>query len=217
MVSAVTCEVTQDAPVTAATADGVPVVVRWYQIGEPGWLLPAALAYSKNPAKKVVHLVPVFVVDGVAELRHPPGGRPGPLCGAFLGKFREDLAEGERICVTCPRRFEAAMVEYREAKAREAAERREEQKARREAELLSLGQVRAHVLHRADGWAEVALTPPVSAALSLIKAVPGRRWDRDLVAWMLPDCYTAELAESLRNLGVEVRETDQRPAPITRS
>ncbi len=69
---------------------------------------------------------------------------------------------------------------------------RPHRREREYAELLALGQVRGHVLDRSAGWAEVSLNTPVPLLVSLIMDVPGRRYDPELRAWVLPDARSLQ-------------------------
>ena len=69
---------------------------------------------------------------------------------------------------------------------------------------------KASVLVRADGIAEVALNGFSELLNDVIKAVPGRAWDRERRVWLIPSAWAADLAGGLANAGVKVRMTEQK-------
>ena len=58
--------------------------------------------------------------------------------------------------------------------------------------------------------AEVALSGYSEPLAAEIRDVPGRTWDKQRRAWLVPAAWTADLVVSLGNAAVEVRTTEQR-------
>jgi hypothetical protein len=58
--------------------------------------------------------------------------------------------------------------------------------------------------------AEVALSGYSELLVAVIRDVPGRTWDKQRRAWLVPAAWTADLVVSLGNAAVEVRTTEQR-------
>jgi hypothetical protein len=165
-----------------------------------------AWSLKRPSTSRVVHLVPVT--------EEPGGGLTArwwrPLCGgARPGRVREGIGDSEHACSGCLFVADGSLDQERAGDAAER-ERRDRQVASREqryAELLNLGQVRGHVLHRRDGLAEVAINVPVPLLVSLIRDVPGRRYDQGTRTWLVPEAWCDDLVASLRNAGVDMRET----------
>ena len=157
----------------------------------------AAYALNRRDSSRTVHLVRYTDADRDGWR----AGRPREtVCrGPQVGDPRPGgLADGEHFCSSCLWGLEREA--WRDKYLRPA-------RGGEYADWLTAGQAKAHVLHRADGLAEVALNVPVPLLVSLIRDVPGRRYDRDLHAWLIPDAWSADLTASLAGAGVEVRET----------
>lgn len=140
-------------------------------------------------------------------------GWPGQLavaghadCGVITGELVEQAdADGRHLCVSCavgPGAYAPA------PKPRDTAW------DRKNAELLALGQVRGHMLYRADGKAEVALNVPAQLLVALIKDVPGRVYDPARKIWVIPAVWAGDLTASLASAGVDMRETFELPPVV---
>ena len=154
-----------------------------------------APARNRPARSRTVHLIRLMrAADG------QEAAAAGTLCrGPKPGALRlGGLAEGEHFCTSC-------LYQLSEE------DKREHQTVKRcggeYTDWLAAGQVKGHVRHRADGLAEVALNVPVPLLVSVIRDIPGRRYDPDLKAWLVPEAWSADLVASLSAAGVEVRET----------
>jgi len=158
-----------------------------------------AYARKRRPSSSTVHEVILT-------------GWPGALtvadrcaCSVMTGELRSQVGEGEHLCLGRPDAFGP-----RRPPPDEAWEAKN-------AELLALGLARGHILHRADGKAEVSLSIPAPLLVSLIKDVPGRVYEPGRKAWVIPAVWAGDLAASLANAGVDVRETGSRPPAASAS
>jgi hypothetical protein len=150
--------------------------------------VPSGLMFvyaRKRPSSRTVHLARQDADRGLCGVRRGD---------AHDGAAAADLGPLEVICPACSDAL--------------APGRRPQAPAERQADPLH--EWKASVLVRPDGLAEVALNGISDLLVAVIKDVPGRRWDRDARVWLVPAAWSADLAASLANAGVEVRVTEQR-------
>ena len=152
-----------------------------------------AVAAKRPRSSRTVHLA------GIVRL---PDGSAGPAPAAVCGGPRELVhvagpADGDHLCSSC------LYVLTGQAKPEPA-------RPSVPGPGPELREWKAHIFVRPDGVAEVALNGISELLNAVIKDVPGRRWDRELRAWLIPSAWAADLSASLGNAGVEVRVTEQR-------